>query len=154
MEVIIMRGLPGSGKSTWAKRYRDLAGTRQHVEVLSADDGHLVEGVYRFDPKKVRQAHDDCFRNFVAAIEHEMADTIIVDNTGTAAWELSPYYRFAEINGCNVRIVRMHCDFETSCRQNIHDVPRETIWRMHQTLLTERLPAHWREEIILPNECS
>lgn len=145
MNVIIMRGLPGSGKSTWIQE--QVIGRI----VCSADDYHVgTDGVYRFDPGRAAQAHADCLRKFLLHLRTGSFVHLIVDNTNTTAWEIAPYYQAALAFGHKPKIIRMHCTFEEACFRNVHSVPVETIWRMQQNLLHERLPAHWAEEIILP----
>lgn len=75
---------------------------------------------------------------------------LVVDNTNLTAHEISPYYRLAQLFGWDVKIVRVHCDFETAAKRNTHGVPHDRIWQMYQTLHSERLPPYWKEEIVLP----
>lgn len=144
MKVYIMRGLPGAGKSTFIKT---LTGK---IDICSADDFHMKNGVYSFDPKNIAAAHNQCLTDFLTGLEiyENQFDYTVIDNTNTSAWEIAPYYRLAEIFKQEVKIIRIHCDFETASARNIHGVPLEIIWRMNQNILTERLPAHWKEEII------
>ena len=150
MKVFIMRGLPGSGKSRWIDNHR-----RKHDDVIcSADHYHMVDGAYKYDPAKTAFAHNACLRKYLDAlyVHDKEADAVFVDNTNATAAELSPYVRLAECLGHEVKIIRVHCDFETACRRNVHGVPPGTIWHMHQTMITERLPSYWKEEIIFPEE--
>ena len=153
MDVIILRGLPGSGKSTWIKNTPDYR-SRNYI-ICSADDFHIGEdGVYRFDPMNIGAAHAACLRKFLRAIEDyggvDDSWTVFVDNTNLAVWEIAPYYRIAaEGYALPTRIVRIHCTYEQAVARNVHQVPAEKIWQMYQTLLTERLPSWWKEEIVI-----
>ena len=51
-ELILVRGIPGSGKSTFAK---SLGGT--HFET---DKFFMVDGEYKFDGTKIKEAHKWC----------------------------------------------------------------------------------------------
>lgn len=149
MEVIILRGLLGAGKDHWIKA------NVPNAVVCSADDYHMIGGVYRYDPKYAGEAHRRCLEKFIDAANigtftEDGPAAIVVNNTNTTALEICPYYRVAEALALPVRIVRIHVDFETACRRNVHAVPASTIWAMFQNLYTERLPAWWKEEIAFP----
>ena len=102
MLVIILSGIPGSGKSYWANRiYPD-------AQVCSADDFFTYSTQpdvceYRFDPAKLGEAHDYCFRKFARLVYRDVASdaipsfgTVIVDNTNIRMFEIAPYYRMAQ----------------------------------------------------------
>jgi predicted kinase len=90
--LILLRGLPGSGKSTVA----DLIGAKgagyAHFE---ADMFFMQDGVYKFDASKLQLAHNWC----MIQTEKAMADDtsiIIVSNTFTQNWEMDFYYEKAK----------------------------------------------------------
>lgn len=148
MKVYIMRGLPGSGKTSWINRY--LPG---NTNVFSADFYHMTEeGVYQFDPKRASHAHNECLRSYdiclMLEMEHHALLPVAVDNTNILAWELAPYVRLAEIRGFEYEILHFLCDPETSIKRNIHTVPATTILRMHQDLLREELPPWWKVQVV------
>jgi predicted kinase len=153
MEVIIMRGIPGSGKSTWIKNFiAERKWPENDYVIVSADHYFMVGSCYRYDPKKIGEAHASCLRDFVAELYPMRKDAprgVIVDNTNTTAVEIAPYYALALAYGAEVKIVRVHCPFEVAHPRNVHGVPQSTVWRMYQNILSERLPPHWNEEIVL-----
>ena len=153
-QVIIMRGIPGSGKSTWIKKNitHNPANKLVGVKICSADFFHIGDdNVYRFDPADIGKAHDFCLNEFLGACQKMPAGIIlVVDNTNLLGWEIAPYYRLAQLFGWDVKIVRLDCDFRTAVERNIHAVASERIWQMYQSLLNERLPLHWKEEIVFP----
>lgn len=148
MQVIIMRGIPGSGKSTYVRD--QLASKFSRGMYVSTDDFFVCGSTYRFDPKRISEAHASCLRHFVDAVRDDC--TCFVDNTNTTAVEIAPYYALALAYGADVKIVRMVTPFEVAVTRNTHNVPISTIWKMHQNLLTERLPPHWTEEFIFPEK--
>ena len=73
--LYIIRGIPGSGKSTLAKKIASV--------VCEADDFFVdPDGVYRFDPSLLKEAHSACQKKCVTAMQFEV-DAIAVANTFT-----------------------------------------------------------------------
>ena len=142
MQVIIMRGIPGSGKSTWMINNYPKDFCR-----CSADAFFEMGQDYRFDPQKLPEAHDYCLRLFISRLSGAMDEVLIVDNTNIRAWEIAPYHRLAEIHKVPVKIVRCVCNPLTAIKRNTHNVPAKLILQMHQWLNKETLPPWWNEEI-------
>lgn len=90
--LILLRGLPGSGKSTFAK---SLGGI--HIE---ADQFFMESGKYKFDASKLKQAHEHCR----TSTEGWMMEgyNIVVSNTFTQEWEMEPYFGLAKDYGYRV----------------------------------------------------
>lgn len=139
MRVIILRGLSGSGKSTWASQYADRA------TIVSTDAFFYVDGVYRHDQTKLREYHGRTFRLFLEALQRGDA-LIIVDNTNIEPWEFSPYVLAGEAFGYPVELLTMRCSLETAlARKQL--VPREHMERIYVTFkaFTERMPGRFRQ---------
>ena len=131
IELVLVRGLPGSGKSTYAKRLiadgwdesiKD--GLARRFIHLEADMYHTIGGVYRWDAAKVKTAHKWCLsmaESYLLAGEY----SVVVSNTFTRRWELKPYVDAALKYGVIWSIVEMKNDYG-----NIHNVPPETIQGM------------------------
>jgi len=145
MQVYIMRGIPGSGKTTWAEAKRKESNLSR---VCSADNFHIHLGVYKFDPAKAAAAHNGCLRNFLTELENNECEMLFCDNTNTTAWEISPYYRLAEMFGHKPTIIQMHCPIELALTRNTHHVPTQTLMAMLQNMAFDRLPHHWNLELI------
>ena len=90
--IYIVRGIPGSGKSTFAK---SLGGT--HFET---DSFFMVDGEYKFDPTKLKEAHKWCQDsvNTAMLLNHTAGfnNVIVVSNTFTQDWEMEPYFQMAD----------------------------------------------------------
>jgi predicted kinase len=95
MELIIVRGLPGSGKSTFAK---SLGGEHIEADMFFVD---RETGEYKFDATKLKLAHNWCaIQVQKAMVEDE--PKIIVSNTFTQEWEMKTYYDLAKMHGYRV----------------------------------------------------
>jgi predicted kinase len=123
-----IRGLPGSGKSTYA---RTLPG--RHVE---ADDYFMKDGVYQFDRTQLKAAHELCQRSCLKSLEQGLQ--VVVANTFVRRWELLTYWEMARNFHVPFIVVRMTGQF-----QSIHNVPSEVIERMASGF------EPWKGEIIL-----
>ena len=131
-----MRGLPGSGKSTRAKGIAGrLAGWGLNVSIRSTDDQFMVEGEYRFDPKRLKQAHERN-RDLVSLDMNRGVDVIILDNTNMQKWEFQDYVHMAEACKYPVRFVTVGDFTEEAAalyaERNTHGVPYDTILKMAQ----------------------
>ncbi len=96
--LYIVRGVPGSGKSTLAK---NLGGT--HFET---DQYFIVDGEYKFDFSKLKEAHQWCQDsvNTAMILNHTTGqnEVIVVSNTFTQEWEMRPYFDLAKTYGYKV----------------------------------------------------
>lgn len=138
-QVIIMRGIPGSGKSRFVKETllnKHFSG-RQTL-VCSADDFFMVGGQYKFSPALLPQAHNNCFMKFFRAVseDNEIMDTVVIDNTNSRRWEYDHYIEIAVKYGWIVSVYEMFCptlDKAAMCAErNSHNVPFENVigmWR-------------------------
>ena len=138
--LIIMRGLPGSGKSTYVQT------KFPNAVVCSADSFFLEEnGTYKFVNWKLQQAHQSCFRAFIEAITSG-AETIVIDNTNTCIWEYENYVLMAKRFDYSIRIIRMNfseSDITLFGKRNVHNVPEFKIKEMF-----ERFEDDSSEEIV------
>lgn len=123
--VILMVGIPGSGKSTASSSYLQAESTVK----VSADDFFMVDGQYVFDRTKLHKAHTSCQRKFMEALEAGVR-TVVVDNTNTTAKERSFYVEAAAEYGYEVFIHSIAGDPVVCAARNVHGVPLEACQRM------------------------
>lgn len=124
---IFMRGLPGSGKSTLAHAIAQAEGGH----VFSADDFFADEdGVYRFDGRRIRDAHDDTRRR-IDAVAALGARLIIIDNTSLRMADMIEYLRLAARHGAEVSTRVPNTPWvwnvEECARRTVHGLSAETI---------------------------
>ena len=125
--IIFLRGLPGSGKSTFANYMFS-------NNIFEADQYfYNEEGKYNFDASKLYEAHKWC----QLRVEHAMEDNlesngmyfseIVVSNTSTTEKELEPYLKLAK--KYDYQVVSLIVENRHG-NKSTHNVPAETIERM------------------------
>lgn len=141
MAVYILRGIPGSGKSTFIKE-KLLPALKYKPLIVSAD--HYFEGPegYKFDPSLISKAHATCIKAFVEGCSRGVME-IVVDNTNTTALEVSTYYNVAKAFGYEVNIVTCAVSAREAADRNLHGVPFEACDAMSYRLENEPLPSFW-----------
>lgn len=147
-KLILMRGLPGSGKSSLAQLLASshiLAGNKS-VAICSTDDYHMIDGKYVFNADMLGQFHE---------LNHKEAEgymkigieLIIIDNTNIKLRDMRPYRNSAKQLGYTAEEVivgkeELLSDLENAdphkfvnyidmcAKRNTHGVPREAIEKM------------------------
>ena len=135
-KVVILRGISGSGKSTYGKtHYPDAvvcSADAHRMQKVTNPDG-TTSRVYRFDASMVGADHSNCLNDFIVEIERG-SPLIVVDNTNIRLWEIQNYVKLARIFGYVIEIVEMtlyfNDDAKLCAQRNIHEVPEETVLSM------------------------
>lgn len=135
-KLIIMRGCPGSGKSTYASWLNGL--------ICSADDYFMKDGRYCFDLTLLGEAHAQCQEKCRRGMQEGVA-LIVIDNTNLMAEDFEDYQWMAGRFGYEVEFAEPKCmEWEVAkelasslkrlaaafAARSVHGVPAETIARM------------------------
>jgi len=151
-EVIILRGISGSGKSTFIQQ-NILPYFQDRAAVVSTDFFMVdEEGRYSFHPLKLQEAHKRCLLQFVALVMEDFdhsPEAIIVDNTNTSLWEISPYTQLALAYGHRLEVVTLLCSPDIAFSRTQHQTPVHTVLsqdlRLRKSLL--KVPPWWNQKI-------
>lgn len=127
-KLIIVRGLPGSGKTTLAK---ELA--KENGKIYSLDDYFMENDKYNYNPKKYNDAQLWTQYNVVSAMK-KGEELIILDNHNIRKWEVKPYVRAAIELGYKVEFQEPNTpwkkDLNELLKKSSHHTTRKFIKRM------------------------
>lgn len=134
--VYILRGLPGSGKSTVAELLLWGANREGRRGEIYSTDYYFEDsqGNYKFDPDKLGEYHDKNFEDFCYGLKSGR-EVLIVDNTNTRHWEYQRYLDAAKEAGAFIQVVTVGSPKDPNhvrecAARNSHGVPLEAIRRM------------------------
>lgn len=122
--LILLRGLPGSGKSSLAK----LLSENGKYPIFSVDDYFMnkITNEYIFDFKNNHLAYKQCEEFTKVAMEAKV-EKIFVHNTFTIDWELEPYFKLASIFNYTIFVVTVENYHQN---KNIHNVSDDQLQKM------------------------
>jgi len=121
--IILLRGLPGAGKTTFAK----LISENNTYPFFSVDDYFTDEnGNYKFDFSENYKAYAACISNTEEAIKSGYTK-VIIHNTFTLDWELEPYFKLCKKYNCSLFVLTVE-NFHNGI--NNHDITAEQVQRM------------------------
>lgn len=117
IKLTLVRGLPGSGKSTYAKTIPAL---HFEADMLFED----ADGNYKYDRNLIGAGHDWCYRKVLTSLHQDF--DVVVSNTFCAKWEMERYLNIPVIMpNVELEIVEMRTQYGS-----IHGVPDEAIAKM------------------------
>ena len=129
-QLVILRGLPGSGKSTVAQKIVEHA---QNAVICSADHYFMKDGKYDFNAAELPQAHADCQMSANRAMANGR-NPVVIDNTNIKCSHMQPYIEMAERYDYVVVVWpvggQRANDVEEYMARQIHGVPRALMEKM------------------------
>lgn len=137
LNLFLLRGIPGSGKSTIAENMKpDYWVESDHYFMEKEGD----KWVYRFNADLLGNAHKWCqeqTRLYMESIwakacrfkgnNGEKIHNLVVSNTFTTEWEIEPYYKIAEKYDFQVHSLIVE---NRHGNKDVHNVPKEVIEKM------------------------
>lgn len=122
--IILIRGVPGSGKTTMAEALKSVS--PETYVPCSADEFYLnPEGDYRWSKEYISKAHMWCKLNTLKALYHKQ--TPVVNCCFVSNWEMDDYFKMAVEERVPVLVVTLKTRF-----QNQHGVPEDKVADMEK----------------------
>lgn len=124
-KLILIIGIPGSGKSTFANLYKNTHREFRDANIWEADSYFIdpKTGVYDWKMEELGLAHKWCQEK----TEQDMIDerNVIVSNTSLTPRERRPYIQLAKKYDYEIEVHTCNGNFK-----NIHGVPDDKIKQM------------------------
>src|SRR3990167_3912590 len=121
--LLILRGAPGSGKTTIAEA---LLSSGYYLDHWESDMFFYQHGEYEFKPERLFEAHQWCQEQTKESLRQ--GRSVIVSNTSCTEQSIEPYLYMADSMGIPVQQMIL---WETPF-SNGHKVPMEKVLKMRQ----------------------
>ena len=121
LTLYLVRGCPGSGKSTFAKK---LAGENGFAH-FENDEFFMKNGKYCFDKTKYREAADWCFNNIKKSLAK--GKSAVVSNVFVTKKSVERYAQLAKTFGAKFVVMRSNASFG-----DVHSVPKLVLVSMRK----------------------
>ena len=102
--VIILRGLPGAGKSHLAKliKDREMEAGGEKMRTMCLDDYFDVDGVYEYEPEMEESYRASFLKSFKKTVDGNLFSIILVDAVHNKVSQFREFWSYAKQNGFEV----------------------------------------------------
>ena len=149
--LLMVRGIPSSGKTTLAKTIVELinnlsfnASLQDNAVMFAADDFFEKDGKYEFDASLLGKAHNMCKENTRKALKNGI-EFVIVSNTSTTESELEPYIKMAKEHNYNFTSIIVE---SRHGNMNEHNVPPSKIEEMKKKIFNKIVKINRKKSLM------
>lgn len=127
-KVFIVRGVPGSGKTTLAKGIAK----KYNTEEFEADHYLLnSEGKYEYDKNKLARAHSKCITEGFKHLQRN--NTVVFANTFIHKSDIEFYAKYMKEQGIKAEVYIIQSNF---AGKSLHNVPEEAVEKMRKEMIS------------------
>lgn len=165
VDVVILRGLPGSGKRRFIRDVlrrecqpvlefkthsldKTVKKPKKKLVVLSMDHYFDDNGTLVYSEDDVPLAMKSCFGRFKYELESNQENNrdslIVVSNPNMKVWEMAPYVALAGLYGIDPRIVFLYAKPEDCVRKNGYGMTMADIFYMWESF---ELKVPWDQDV-------
>ena len=127
--LILLRGLPGAGKTALAKVFSEDG----KYPLISTDDYFTgPKGEYRFKFDKNHLAYEQCEEKTLVEMKRGV-EKIFVHNCFALEWEMAPYFKMAGENNYKVFVLTVE---NRHGSKNIHNITGDQLKKMAEKYKT------------------
>jgi hypothetical protein len=149
--VIVLRGMPGSGKTQLFEEYMSNNPEESCWCVSNYDLFYDDDGNFSYDNTRQDESRARCMENFIEAMNKDY-DTIFVNNVNSQLWEYESFITLAKMREYNVEVWTLPCDGEGQLAyfqsRNQYGVPLS-----YARKLFDRWEDDSREELLEVTDC-
>ena len=135
-EVVILRGVPGSGKDNFVYKNQLDRQSKYFVNINSDKEFYNNKNKYVFRREDINKHKESCLRNFIFSLKVGVP-TIYINETNEKTWMYENYVILAKLFNYKVSIVEMICrDRDVSYYFNIrskHNVPMKHSIKLYES---------------------
>lgn len=132
-KVIILSGVPGTGKTSFASKNYPGAVVCSSSSFLKAPGASTAA---------LEEAHAKCLRMFVRLLI-ENVELVVVDNTNSTTLEIAPYAQFALAESYQLEIITLKRNPEVAAEESSRGVKLKNIMATAERIANRTLPPWW-----------
>jgi len=140
--VVILRGVPGAGKSHVAKLIKDkeVEFGREQPRTMCLDDYFEVDGEYDYEAEMEESYRNCLLKSFKKNIDAGLFKFLIIDAVNNKSCHFKEFWSYAKQHGYEVYVCTVECDPVFAASRNTHKRTEEEVSKLAKTW--EETPGH------------
>lgn len=107
-QLIIIRGVPGSGKKNLVYHLENNINDKKEFTIISSQYYYYSNNKYIFDRKNINESYSYSFKNYIDALVDKIHRIYIINNNNKS-WMYENYIKLAKEYNYDIKIVEIMC---------------------------------------------